>query len=303
MPEGQPAAKRRKLSAHKLARACKPYLYVAPAILFLVLFTLYPILRSVYLSFFNTDQVFSFMEFVGLAHYREMFASPVFWEVAKNTLVYGVLQVIFTTVLGLLLALVANSRHGRFKSLFKVAVFYPYILPWSVAAMIWMYMLHPTRGLVNALLGLRIQWLNSYEITLLALVLVAVWKTAGFSFLIFLAGLQAIPGELYEAARLETGSRLKTFRYITLPMLSPTSFVSVLLSVVGSFQSVDLIYIMTQGRPGNATNTLIYYVYQQGVAGWNIGYGSALSTILFAALLIFTIIYILLGEKRVNYET
>ena len=289
-------------SQKPLAGVIAPYLYVAPVIIFLVIFTVFPIFRSVYLSFMNTDAVFSFMDFVGLENYRRIFANEVFWEVAKNTVVYGVAQVVLTTVLGMVCALIANSKQVKFRSLFKISLFYPYILPWTVAAMVWMYMYHPTRGIINSILGMRIEWLNSYQITLYALIIVCVWKTVGFNFLLFLSGLQNIPHELYEAARMETNSGLKTFWHITLPMLSPTTFVAVLLSIVGSFQSVDLIYIMTSGRPGNSTNTLIYYIYQQGIVSWKIGYGSALSTILFVALLIFTIFYIIIGERKVNYE-
>lgn len=284
------------------ARTVSPYLYVLPAVAFLAVFTIWPILRSIYLSFFDTDSVFSFMEFVGFKHYKEMLSNPVFWEVCKNTLVYGILQVIFTTVIGLLCAMVANSERNRLKSLFKVAMFYPYILPWTVAAMVWMYMYNPTRGIFNAILGTRIQWLNSYDITLYALVLVCIWKSVGYNFLLFLSGLQSLPQELFEAARLETGSWFKQTWHITLPLMAPTIFVAVLLSIVGSFQSVDLIYIMTQGRPGNSTNTLIYYIYEQGITSWKIGYGSALSTVLFLSLLIFTIVYIKLGDRRVDYE-
>jgi ABC-type sugar transport system permease subunit len=279
-----------------------PYVYIAPAIIFLLLFTVYPILRQGYLSFFNTDAVLSFTEYTGLRHYRDMAADPVFREVVKNTLVYGVLQVGLTLVLGLGCALIANSSLSRFGSLFKLSMFYPYILPWTVAAMVWMYIFHPTRGIVNALLGKRIQWLNDFHLTLYVLVFISVWKTLGFNFLLFLSGLRSIPRVLYEAIRLETNSWFKAFRYVTLPMISPTVFAAMLLSIVGSFQSVDLIYIATQGRPGNSTNLLIYYIYQRGITGWNIGYGSALSSVLFLALLFFTIIYIALGEKKVHYD-
>jgi ABC-type sugar transport system permease subunit len=262
----------------------------------------YPILRQGYLSFFNTDAVLSFMEYTGLRHYRDMVSNPVFREVVKNTLVYGILQVSLTLFFGLGCALIANSKLNRFGSLFKVSMFYPYILPWTVAAMVWMYIFHPTRGIVNALLGKRIQWLNDFHLTLYVLVFISVWKTMGFNFLLFLSGLQSIPHDLYEAIRLETNSWFKAFRYITLPMISPTAFTAVLLSIVGSFQSVDLIYIVTQGRPGNSTNVLIYYIYQQGITSWNIGYGSALSSVLFTALLFFTIVYIVLGEKKIHYD-
>lgn len=280
----------------------KPYLYTAPALVFLLLFTIYPILRQLVLSFYNTDAMFSRIEFAGLAHYREMFADPVFWEVAKNTLVYCSLQVIFSVLSGLVSALVANKGIGRLDPLFKTAVLYPYLLPWTAAAMIWMYLLHPTRGIVNALLGMRIQWLNDFQLTLYVLAFISAWKTAGFSFLLFLAGLQNIPRYLYDSFLLETNSRPLAFRYITLPMLGPAFFAALLLSVAGSFQSADIVYVATQGRPGNASNVLIYHIYQQGIARRNIGYGSALSTILFFALLAFTVCYILWGEKKIQYD-
>ena len=286
----------------KLGRTIKPYLFVTPAIGFLLVFTIYPIFKSIGLSFYDTDAIQSFMEFVGLKHYRDMFANNVFWEVMGNTMIYSVLQVVLTTVLGLLFALIANSKRNRCSSLFKVSLFYPYILPWTVAAMVWIYMLNPTRGIFNILLGTRIQWLNSYDLTLYVLIIICVWKTVGYNFLLFLSGLQSIPEELYEASKMETNSAFKTFWYITRPLLSPTTFIAVLFSIVGSFQSIDLIYIMTSGGPENATNTLIYYIYQQGIIRWNVGYGSALSTVLFVILLIFTILYIILGERRINYD-
>lgn len=280
-----------------MGKRLKNYLYIAPAILFLLLFTLYPIIRSVYLSFFETDSVFSFLDFVGLQHYREMLGSKVFWEVCNNTLIFGALQVALSTALGFTLALIANSKKNRLKSLFKISLFYPYLLPWSVAAMVWMYLLHSARGLVNALIGARVQWLNSYDLTLFVLVIISVWKTVGFNFLLFLSGMQSIPQELYEAFSLDSDNPFRSAWHITIPMLKPTTFAAVLLAIVGSFQSVDLIYILTQGRPGNSTNTLIYYIYQEGIASWNIGYGSALSTFLFLCLLVFTIIYVKARER------
>lgn len=283
-------------------RVIKPYLYIAPAVIFLSIFTIYPVLRQIYLSFFNANAVFSVTEFAGLAHYRAMAADPVFWEVVKNTLLYGALQVFFSICAGLGCALAAGSRLCRCGSFFKTAVVYPYMLPWTAAAMIWMFFFHPVRGIVNALLGTRIQWLNDFHLTLFVLAFIAVWKTTGFSFLLFFSALQTIPADLYESLRLETGSRLRSFVHITLPMLGPAFFAVLLLSIAGSFQSADLVYIATQGRPGNTTNVLIYHIYQQGIARWNIGYGSALSVVLFLALLFFTLGYVLLGEKKVHYD-
>lgn len=280
----------------------KNYLYIMPALVFLVLFTIYPIIRSAWLSFFNTDAVLSFTEFVGLKHYRDMLASPVFHEVAANTLIFGILQVVLSTVLGFAAALLVSGRKNRLKGLCKVAFFYPYILPWTVGAMVWMYILHPTRGIVNLLMHTRIQWLNSYGLTLYVLILISVWKTAGFNFLLFLSGIQNISDELWEVYSMDSRSTAKWVQHIVIPLISPTAFAAILLAVVGSFQSVDLIYILTQGRPGNSTNTMIYYIYQEGIADWNIGYGSALSTVLFLGLLLFTVIYLFAGERGVNYE-
>jgi ABC-type sugar transport system permease subunit len=239
------------------------------------------------------------IEFAALTHYRALFSNPVFWEVAKNTLLFSSLQVIFSVLAGLGCALVANRGSGP---LFKTAVLYPYLLPWSAAAMMWMYMLHPTRGIVNALLGMRIQWLNDFQLTLPVLACIAAWKTTGFSFLLFLAGLQNIPRYLYDSFLLESSSRPLAFRHITLPMLGPAFFAALLLSIAGSFQSADIMYAATQGRPGNASNVLVYYIYQQGIARRNIGYGSALSTILFLAMMTFTVCYILWGEKKIQYD-
>ena len=283
-------------------RQLKNYFYIMPAIIFLFLFTIFPVFRSGYLSFFKTDPIFSFMDFVGPEHYKKMFHSSLFWEVSWNTFVYGILQMLLSIMFGFLLALMANSRYNKFKSLFKVSVFYPYILPWTVAAMVWMYILHPTRGILNTFLNSRVQWLNSYSLTLYVLVIISTWKTAGLNFLLFLSGMQSIPEELYQAFWLESKNKLQAVWYVKIPMLGPTTFVAALLTIIGSFQSVDLIYILTQGRPGNSTNTLIYYIYQEGITKWDIGYGSALSVFLFVCLFVFTIIYLSIEERNVNYD-
>ena len=286
----------------KALNIIKPYIFIAPALVFLGTFTLFPIFRTLYLSFFRWGVLSPEPTFIGLENYREAFSSPIFWQVWRNTLTYSALTVAGTVFLGLLLAVLGNNERIKGQTFFRTAMFYPHMLPWAVAAMVWMWMFQPRRGLINNLFGLRIDWLRSAEYALLALIIVAIWKGIGFNFLLFLSGLQSIPREFYEAAKLETNSWFHQFRYITLPMLSPTTFVVVLLAIIGSFQSVDLVYIMTQGGPANRTNVIIHYVYQQGIASWRLGYGSALSFLLFAVLLILTVVYLLFMEKRVQYE-
>jgi len=283
-------------------RSVKPYLYILPMVIIFGVFSVYPMLRTVYLSFMDTNVSFTEMQFIGLGNYEAINGDRHFWRIVGNTAIYGFAQVIFTVVLGLLFAAIANSKIVKFRTLFRMSAFYPFVLPIAVAAMVWIYMYNPSRGAINLLLDQRIQWLNSYDYALLALIVVSVWKSLGFSFLLILAGMQNISQDYYEAAALETNSHIKRYFQITLPMLMPTLFVVCLLSVTSSFQSMDLVAIMTQGGPGHSSNVLMYYIYQEGIINRRIGYGSAMSTIFLAVLFIFTIIYLRLGERRVEYE-
>lgn len=292
----------RMIKNSKLLATIKPYLFIFPAFIFLGTFTVFPIFRTCYLSFFQWGVLSAKPTFIGLDNYLEAFSSPVFWQVWRNTVVLSISTVSGTVLLGLLLAVIANDDRIKFKTFFRTALFYPHMLPWAVAAMVWMWMFQPRRGLINNLFNLDIDWLRSATHALPALIIAAIWKGIGFNFLLFLSGLQSIPREFYEAAKLETNSGWQVFRHITLPLLSPTTFVVVLLAIIGSFQSVDLVYIMTQGGPANHTNVVIYYLYQQGIASWRLGYGSAISFTLFAVLLVLTVLYILVMEKRVQYE-
>jgi ABC-type sugar transport system permease subunit len=195
-----------------------------------------------------------------------MLANPVFREVLGNTFVYGFLQVFLTTLIGLGCALLADSGLNRFGSVFKVAVFYPYILPWTVAAMVWMYIFHPTRGIVNALLGMRIQWLNDFKLTLYVLVFISVWKTAGFNFLLFLSGLQSIPKDLYEAVRLETDSRSAAFWRITLPNCRSGVLAGTILAfarALGEYGATSMLAGYTPGRTATISTT-VYQLWRTG---------------------------------------
>lgn len=280
----------------------KPYFYLAPMIVVFGIFSLYPIVRTFVLSFMDTNVTVTQARFVGLENYATMVGDRHFWRILGNTVIYSLSTVLFAILLGLVCAVVANSKAVRFRNLFRMATFYPYVLPIAVAAMIWIYIYNPNRGALNLILGARIQWLNSYETALLSLIIVSIWKSLGFNFLLILAGMQNISQEFYEAASLETNSGFQRFFRITLPMLSPTLFLTVLLAVTSSFQSMDLVAIMTQGKPGNASNVLMYYIYQQGIINGKIGYGSAISSVLLVALFLFTVVYMGRGERLVDYE-
>lgn len=280
----------------------EPYLYILPMILIFGVFSVYPMFRSIYLSFMETNATVTEMQFVGLEHYLAMFQDKRLPHIVGNTVIYGLSQVVLSVVLGMFLAAIANSKSIRFRTLFRVSTFYPYILPMAVVAMVWIYLYNPHRGAINLILGQRIQWLNSYQTVMPALIAVSVWKSLGFNFLLILAGMQNISQEFYEAASLETKSTVKQYFTITLPMLKPTLFTVILLSITSSFQSMDLVSIMTKGGPGDASNIMMYYIYQVGIISRRIGYGSALSTAFLLVLFAFTFIYLRYGERMVDYE-
>ena len=266
------------------------------------IFSVYPMLRTVFLSFMKTNATATEMSFIGLDNYAAMLSDKRLPRIIGNTLIYGFSQVILSILFGLLLAAVGNSKNLRFRTLFRIATFYPYILPMAVAAMVWIYLYNPMRGAINLIIGQRIQWLSNYDTVLPALILVSLWKSLGFNILLILAGMQNISQEFYEAASLETKSSVRQYFAITLPMLRPTLFTVVLLSITGSFQSMDLVSIMTKGGPGDASNIMMYYIYQMGIISRRIGYGSALSTAFLIVLFAFTYIYLHYGERLVDYE-
>ena len=285
-----------------LKKNIKPYLFILPMVIVFGVFSVYPMLRSVFLSFMKTNATATEMTFIGLENYKAMLVDRRLPTIVRNTIIYGCSQVVLTIVLGMLLAAIANSKTVRFRTLFRVSTFYPYILPMAVVAMVWIYLYNPHRGAINLMIGERIQWLNNYDTVLPALIVVAVWKSLGFNFLLILAGMQNISQEFYEAAALETKSQIKQYFHITLLMLRPTLFNVLLLSITGSFQSMDLVSIMTKGGPGDASNIMMYYIYQEGIISRRIGYGSALSTAFLVVLFAFTYVYLTYGERMVDYE-
>jgi len=265
-------------------------------------FSVYPMLRTIFLSLMETNATATEMSFVGVENFATMLADKRLPRIVWNTFIYGFAQVILSIVIGLFLAAIANSKNLQFRTLFRVATFYPYILPMAVVAMVWIYLYNPTRGAINLILGQRIQWLNSYDTVMPALILVSLWKSLGFNILMILAGMQNISQEFYEAASLETKSSVKQYFSITLPLLKPTLFTVILLSITSSFQSMDLVSIMTKGGPGDASNVMMYYIYQVGIISRRIGYGSALSTTFLLVLFMITSIYLRYGERLVDYE-
>ncbi|MCA0757908.1 sugar ABC transporter permease [Paenibacillus sp. N4] len=283
----------------------RPYGMVAPAIVIFSMFFIYPIFYMIYLSMFDWNFVSPTKTFVGLQNFRDLLAEPDFLKVLSNTTVYTALTVSLTTGLALLLALWLN-RKSLFHGFVQGAVFSPHIISLVSISLLWSWLMDPEYGLLNWVIGLAgfdpLQWLSHPSTALVSLVLVAVWKGLGYNALVFIAGLQSIPAEIYEAAELDRSKPWTTFMKLTLPMLSPTIFFLVIINLIGSFQVFETIAIMTQGGPVNSTNTLVYYIYEYGFRYFKIGYASAAGVILLFIVGVLTIVYFKLLSRRVHYR-
>ncbi|HZG13614.1 MAG TPA: sugar ABC transporter permease [Candidatus Bathyarchaeia archaeon] len=284
----------------------RPYLYVTPALLFFALFFFYPIVYMIYLSFqdwtlLNLEE----MEWVGLDNFRTLFSDPDFHLVLKNTLIYTVLTVFLGIALAFFLALWLNKK-AKIYGLVQGAIFSPHIISLVSVSMLWMWLMDTQYGLLNAMLesvGLPPStWLADPSTALYSLVLVSVWKVVGYNTLIFIAGLQSIPKDIYESAALDRSPAWRTLYKITIPMLSPTIFFLLVINTISSFQVFDTIYIMTQGGPVNSTNMLVFYIYEQGMDFYNGGIASAASVVLLGLAGVLTLFHFLFLAKRVHYR-
>lgn len=293
------------LRAAAWLRPVVPYAFLLPAFAFILLFTYFPLIRSLYLSLFEWNAARPVRAFVGLANYQHLLHTPLFWQVLRNTFVFVLGTLIPTITLALGLALLID-RPLRGMGLYRFALFYPVILPTAAAAMIWLSILSPGFGLANIVLrGLGLttfEWLGDRRLALPCLMVITIWKTTGFFMVIYLAGLQGIASELFEACRIEGASAWQRFRYVTFPLLSPTTFFVVLTGVLTTFQSIDLIYILTDAGPADETNVIVYYIYQYAFRFWDIGVGSALTSILFFFLLLVIVFGVVRLQRKVFYE-
>ncbi|UFJ42713.1 sugar ABC transporter permease [Brevibacillus humidisoli] len=289
----------------RTAFGLRPYLYLTPSLIVFALFFLYPILYLVYLSFTSWNLINPVKEYVGLDNYRELLADPEFVQVLGNTLFYTVVTVSISLLLGLLMALWLNRR-GWFYSLIQGAVFSPYIISLVSVSLLWLWMMDPQYGLLNALLHMvglpPSQWLADTSSAIWGLILVSVWKIVGYNTLICVAGLQSIPKELYEAAALDKTPAWRRFVAITLPMLSPTLFFLLVVNTIASFQVFDTVKIMTQGGPVNSTNMLVFFIYEYGFDFFKIGYAAAAGVVLLILVGVLTAVHFMLLAKRVHYR-
>ncbi|WP_370455098.1 carbohydrate ABC transporter permease [Planomicrobium sp. CPCC 101079] len=283
----------------------RPYAMISPAIIVFCLFFIYPIGYMIYLSFHEWNFVSPTKEFVGAANFTYLLADRDFREVIVNSFIYTFASVFLTISISLLLALWLN-RSGTIYSFMQASIFSPHIISLVSVSMLWMWIMDADYGLLNWALNLigieSVPWLTSPDYALASLILVAVWKGIGFNTLVFIAGLQSIPKDLYEAAELDQTPPWRRFLRLTVPMLSPTLFFLTIIGLINSFQVFETINLMTAGGPINSTNTFVYYIYQNGFQFFKIGYASAAGVVLLVILSVLTVVYFKVLSKRVHYR-
>jgi sn-glycerol 3-phosphate transport system permease protein len=285
--------------------AALPYLLITPTLLFVAVFTLIPMARVAYDSLFINNQAVQLPRFTGLGNYLALFSDAAFQNVIRNTGLYVIVTVPISVILAFLLALLLN-RKFRAQGRYRLGFFYPTVLPMVSAATIWLFMYTPGYGLVNVFISFfhipSQNWLGEQNLALAALMVLGIWKQTGYYMIFYLAGLQGLPHDIYESARLDGANIIQLTRFITIPLLMGTTLFVTTIAVINSFETVDQIYIMTGGGPINSTSMLLFNLWQTLFSYLDIGRASAISIILIAALLIFTVINYLTTERRVTYE-
>ncbi len=280
------------------------YSFLLPNLIGFIVFTLLPVFAALGLSFVRWDS-YSPLKYVGLRNFEMMFSDSSFKIAFWNTLYFTGLTVPLTVLVALLLALVLNKAFRGVKFIRSIH-FFPHVASTIAVAVVWQFLYNPDMGPINHFLravGVASppRWTSSVTWAMPAVIIMTVWKSAGYYMMMFLAGLQGIPGHLYEVATIDGATSWQKFRYVTLPLLTPTMFFVVTMNLIYSFKVFDQIHIMTQGGPGRATSVLVYYIYVQAFVNQNFGYASAMATTFFLIILGFTIVQFRLQEKWVKY--
>lgn len=281
------------------------WLLVAPSLIFMVIFTVYPIFRSIYLSLTKYKLGMKAPEWIGLQNYINLAGSSLFWKVMGNTLYFAFITIIPSMAAGLFLAVIVN-RKSRATGFVRTSYFYPVIMPMIAIASIWMFIYMAKNGLFDQLLvslGMKpMNVLSSKKTVLPAMAFMYVWKEAGYLMVFFLSGIQSISEEVNEAARIDGAGPWTIFRKITLPLLAPTFLFVSTIALTNSFKLVDHVVIMTEGAPNNASTLLLYYIYQQGFTNFNYGLSSALTVVMLVLLMIVALPRFLSQDKKIHYN-
>jgi multiple sugar transport system permease protein len=282
------------MSRDRREQALIAYLFLLPDVLGLLVFVIGPIIMAFGVSFSDWRLVGT-PEFIGLRNYEIILKDPKFGASLGRTILYtvGFVPAVYTISLGMAV-LLSRRSYGNF--FFRTIYFMPVAMSMVIAGVIWRFMFDPSNGVINELLsavGLPTsQWIGNVQSAMLSVQIVAVWKNVGYFMIILLAGIQDIPADYIEAAEIDGATRWQVFRYIIMPLLRPTSFFVIVILSIGALQAFDQIYVMTRGGPGQATYTLVMYIYEKAFREWNFGYAGAMAVVLFIMIFVLTVIQV-----------
>ncbi len=279
--------------------------FLLPTVVILGTFNFYPALYSLYLSFFEWNGVSPKRPFVGLDNYQRLFSSSEFWNSLQVTVIYAAAMTVAALALGMIVAVLLN-QDIRGRALYRALYFLPVITPTVAAGVVWKYLFDPSQGVINRFLaGSGItgpSWLTDPSWALVAIVIVGVWKRVGFNMVVYLAALQGVPRIYYEAAQLDGASPWQRFRFVTLPLLAPSTFFLTVTALIDAFQVFDLVYVMTQGGPLKSTDVIGYYLYRYGFRYYELGFASAIAYVMFALIFVVTLIQFRLSRGGAQGE-
>ncbi|MFH1526307.1 MAG: sugar ABC transporter permease [Bacteroidota bacterium] len=279
-------------------------IFLSPALLAILIFFFIPVISAFIMSFTDFSIYaladWNYIQFIGLDNYFRLFDDPLFWIALKNTFYFVITAGPLSLIASLTAAILLSSKLTAFKSFFRLSFFLPVVTTLVAVAIVWRFIYHPNFGLLNYFLSYfgisPIDWLGDPVWAMPAIILMAIWKSFGYNMIIFIAGLQNIPEQLYEAAEIEGANSWHKFHHITLPLLAPTTLFVGIITLIGFFQLFAEPYIMTQGGPLNSTLSIVQYMYQEGFRWWNMGYSAAIAFVLFT--IIFTGSIIQLKMKK-----
>jgi multiple sugar transport system permease protein len=274
------------------------WLFLAPALIVIGVFFFVPVVAAFALSVTDYDLYAianpANAQFVGLANYAQLIRTPLFWTALRNTFDFAGVGAPLSVLVALVAALLVNAKLVRFKGFFRAAYFAPFVTTLVAVAIVWKYLYQPQYGLINAALAKLgigpIDWLGDPHWAMPAIILLAVWRNFGYNMLIFIAGLQRIPAQLYEAAELDGAGAWARFRHITLPLLAPTFVFVGVITAIGFFQLFSEPYVMTGGGPLKSTLSMVLYMYEEGFRWWRLGSAAAIAFVLFAVILACTVL-------------
>ncbi|WP_240762949.1 carbohydrate ABC transporter permease [Paenibacillus thalictri] len=281
------------------------YFFLAPSLILFIMFLFYPMLRSVYLSMTLTDPRGRVAEFVWFDNFIDLFSSSQFYSNLKVTLLFILFTVPTCIIWSLLLAALTHNKLKGMK-IFQFVFSIPIVLSVGTGSIIWFLLFHPTAGMLNYFLSFvgvdNIKWLADPNWALPSISMMTIWMNMGFMYIVLLSGLQGVPDELYESAKIDGAGPARTFVQIVLPLLSPTIFFVLIVSVISAFQAFGQIHILTKGGPMNLTNVVVYSIYQDAFINFRFGSGSAQALVLFLIILALTIFQFKVLEKKVHYQ-